>query len=43
MALDTLTAGVLLHAQSAALVTPVAPHDAGIVTSNGVRPFLNTF
>lgn len=43
MALDTLTAGVLLHAQSAALVTPVAPHNAGSVTSNGVRPFRNTF
>lgn len=36
-------AGVLLYAQSAALVTPVAPNNAGIVTSNGIRSFINTF
>jgi hypothetical protein len=35
--------GVLLYAQSAALVTPVAPNNAGIVTSNAVRTFINTF
>jgi hypothetical protein len=34
---------VLLYAQSAALVTPVAPNNAGIVTSNAVRTFINTF
>lgn len=36
-------AGVLLYAQSAALVTPAAPNNAGIVTSNGIRSFINTF
>lgn len=35
--------GVLLYAQSAALVVPVAPNNAGIVTSNAIRTFINTF
>lgn len=35
--------GVLLYAQSAALISPVAPNNAGIVTSNAVRTYINTF
>ena len=39
----TAPAGVLLYAQSAALISPVAPNNAGVVTSNGIRTFINTF
>jgi hypothetical protein len=39
----TAPAGILLYAQSAALIVPVAPNNAGVVTSTAVRTFINTF
>jgi hypothetical protein len=36
-------AGFLLYSQAAALVTPVAPNNAGIVTSNAIRSHINNF
>lgn len=39
----TAPAGILLYAQSAALIVPAAPNNAGVVTSTAVRTFINTF
>lgn len=36
-------AGFLLYSQAVALIVPVAPNNAGIVTSNGVRSYINSF
>lgn len=35
--------GVLYYAQAAALICPVAPNNAGIIVSNAVRSFVNSF
>ncbi len=35
--------GVLYYAQAAALICPVAPNNAGILMSNAVRSFINSF
>jgi hypothetical protein len=36
-------AGFLLYSQAAALIVPVAPNNAGIVTSNAIRSYINSF
>lgn len=36
-------AGFLVYSQAAALIVPVAPNNAGIVTSNAIRSYINNF
>ena len=36
-------AGAVLYAQSVALLCPAAPNNAGLVLSNGVRSYINSF
>ena len=36
-------AGFLVYSQGAALIVPVAPNNAGIVTSNAIRSYINNF
>jgi hypothetical protein len=36
-------AGFLVYSQAAALIVPVSPNNAGIVTSNAIRSYINNF